>query len=163
MLNSRPVAFFGGILWTSYASHYVLEAFDSSGKRVTLIERKADWFKPWIRNPAPSPAAPHNPLVHELHADGRYLWVLLNRPGEQWRAAFVPVPGSSPPRYSIDRIDLYYNTTIEIFDPRSRQLLASRPLSQLILGFADRTHVVVYREDDDGTPYFELWRIHLLR
>jgi hypothetical protein len=163
IMHSRPIAFFGATLWTSYASQYVLEAFDTSGRRVTVIERKADWFKPWIRNQVPSPAVPPNPAVHELHADGRHLWVLLNRPGNRWRDAVVPVPGAAPTRYSIDRVDLYYNTTIEVFEPRSRQLLASRSLPQLVLGFADSTHVVIYREGDDGTPYFDLRRIHLQR
>ena len=162
IMLSRPIAFLGATLWTSYASQYVLEAFDTSGKRVSVIERRADWFDPWTRGRAPSHDAPPYPRVHQLHTDGRYLWVLLNRPGHRWRDAFVPAQGTGTPLLT-GRIDWYYNTTIEVFDPGSHQLLASRSLQELITGFADSTHVVIYREDADGTPHIDLWRIHLQR
>jgi hypothetical protein len=101
--------------------------------------------------------------VHALQSDAHgNLWVLLNRPGSRWREAIVRQPSETgAPQHTVGRMDWYYNTTIEVFDPATRQLLASRTLSQLVLGFADSNHIVTYWEGDDGTPHLDVWRIHL--
>jgi hypothetical protein len=78
-----------GGLWVAQMNEYSLSYWAEGEENLTL-ERDADWFRPWRKQPEGSPFRTRpNPILSDLIEDekGR-LWVLISVPSESWE----PVP-----------------------------------------------------------------------
>ena len=94
------------------------------------------------------------------------LWVLLTVPDAQWTRARTSKaetgwPAGTNP-YSIDELNSYFDTVVEVLDPRSGEVLASLRHRSLTAGgiFGDGL-IATRRQDADGFLLLDIWRLGL--
>jgi hypothetical protein len=121
----------GGGIWAVRASRYAVERWDTTGVLRQRIVRDVEWFPPWTGQRGSAIAAKPLALCIDEDAAGR-LWVLIN---------------SKP-----------YVSTIEVLDPRSGQVLASREVEFLTRHIAGGI-VATARELPDGTPVLDVYQL----
>ncbi|HEX7239674.1 MAG TPA: 6-bladed beta-propeller [Longimicrobiaceae bacterium] len=148
-------------IWSAYLNRYVVEAWDSRGVLHLALERRPGWFAPWLE-PGPSPRlAPPRPLVAAIREDAQgRVWVLLHVADQNWRKRALRRVGSEYEITPEDQ-DHFYDTVIEVLDPRTGRLVASARHPRYVRGFAGDGLLYTYREDADGVPAYEVWRTRL--
>jgi hypothetical protein len=113
------------------ATQYEIEYWDTTGVQRQRIVRDVEWFRPWTGSRSGQFATKPLGLCIEEDATGR-LWVLIN---------------TNP-------------ATIEVIDPRSGQLLASRNLNLITPHIAGGIFAHA-RDLPDGTPVLDVYRLEL--
>jgi hypothetical protein len=151
----------GNRVWAAPRTRYVLELWDADGAKHAELVREADWFEPWVERAPPSPDSPSPPFLRAIHVGpaGR-LWVAIGVPAEDWAERLgPPVETRRGPRYRPD--SGAYDTIIEIIDTEEGRLFLSERIAPAVGGFIDERHLYAYREDENGVPYIDVWRIEL--
>lgn len=143
----------GGI-WAARPTAYVIELFDSLGTKQTVIERRADWFKPHDETIPFEVGQEPRPRIIELNEDdeGR-LWVFSSVAGRDWQSALGPtrtVRGRTV--RTVSDFGKYYDIMVEVLDPRTGQLLYSQRGTPPGMGrtFAPGGYVLIVDNEDDG-------------
>jgi hypothetical protein len=139
----------------------VLELWDTDGNKHAELVREADWFEPWIERELASPDSPSPPFLRAIRGGsaGR-LWVAIAVPAEDWAERLgPPIETARGPRYRPS--SGAYNTIIEVIDAEEGRLLLSERIAPNVGGFIDEGHLYAYREDEEGVPYIDVWRIEL--
>jgi hypothetical protein len=146
------------LLLVSATGSYELRAFDTDGALRWTVRREVDWFRPYVRQP---PGAlirtPSLPDIVGAWVEGdRYLWVLLERPAEDWR----PVGQSQRP----DEVDFntLFSSQLEVIDLESGQLLASQRMRWLLPAADGRPLVYTSRTGAYGQTIFDVWQVDLV-
>jgi hypothetical protein len=139
-----------GRFWTARLTRNMLELWDTSGAQLRTIERKASWFPRWSRvggDPNPRP-----PMIYAVQEDsaGR-LWMIVN----------VVDTLPSERRKELARLDDRYDTIVEVLDPLTGKLLASRRFPEYFDAFAGPGIVATRTADNQASPQFDLWRLLL--
>jgi hypothetical protein len=156
----------GGV-WVAHEYSNLIERHSKDGSVDLVLKRDADWLKPLPRGESPSGGdfdRPPTPAVKAIweDADG-LLWTATNvastswKPGPtfaEWRTAGEPP--RNPPQQNWD-------TVIEVLDPGKRVLLTSLRVHAYVVYNVLNGYLASYREDDDGTPLVDLWRVNLKR
>ncbi len=153
-----------GGLWSARATEYVIDRFDSNGRRTLRVVRQAPWFRPHqgpnlIEDPEPKPRI----MAISEDSLGR-LWVLTVVKDDRWKTALgYNLPsrlggGRSPMPVIVDE-DRYFDTIIEVIDVEKGKLVATRRVPQAIPIIVDEKHVARRREDRSGAYYIQLWSV----
>ncbi len=153
----------GERVWSAKFMEYVLEEFDSNGRRTRLLVRSArDWFPPsWAGVWPIGPDTPPNPTIRNIYVDaGGLIWVNVAVPEPDFENAFPP--GYRAGDEAPIRSDLLYGTRLEVIDPSGGQLLASYYTDDFLTLLTDGS-VTRYVEDRDGIPALTVERFTLRR
>jgi hypothetical protein len=147
------------LLLVSATGRYRIQAFDRDGRLRWTVDRQADWFPPYARQPRGAPVlTPSLPdIVGAWIESNRYLWVLLERPADDWRAVQV--------RGGTDALDFnaLFGSQLEVIDLQSGRVLASRRLDWLRPA-AERTPLVYTAGTaSTGEVVFNVWRPTLVQ
>ena len=155
LLHTEPDSVGYRILWS-----------DTSGNLTAVLGRRPRW---WHRTPiddqkvvyrvqngqvviVPPPTAPipRQPSLAMDIAETEHgvLHVLIGQPRERWE-------GITGENRWIDA----YSTIIEAVDPRALGVTARYEASGYPVALLGDDYVATYREDHDGVPYIDLWRI----
>ena len=146
-----------GRFWTTVSNRFEIDQFDVQGRHHVRLMRRADWFRPWRED---APFEDPNARVGAMResADG-LLWI----------AVYVPDPARTPMTAedslrSISHlmVDRQNDVVLEVIDPRSGRLLASRRLPGTI-GFIGRDLLFTSGEDPDGVVSLTVWRVAVRR
>lgn len=146
----------GDRIWVNPYGQYRLELWDTAGVHLKSFVHDAPWLEPWNRT---IPGAPFrvrpNARVIGVHEDsaGR-LWVIGRIPERDWR----PVEDTRA-------YELVYDSVVEVIDPASGKLLASRRFEradQLFYYFISEDLVFSRRVMENGLPVIDIWRLTLL-
>lgn len=154
-----------GRVWVAHISRYRLEEWTLKGEMLRQLDREVDWFPPGgsITN---RPGEAPRPVLLDVWLDaGGRLWTLIRVADPKWADAqtergrlqgIIPVVGySSETRY--------YDSIIEVIDPDSGRLIASRRFDEYIYNFNQDGHYNAYHATDEGEPFVEVWRAAVVR
>ncbi len=157
-----------GRLYAAHGQAYVIEVWDTLGVKQREIVRDAEWFRPWIKQPALATREPRLPYVTDIHDDeqGR-LWVLLRvtQPGWEQQIERAPVREGEPPGTLMlggVTSNRSYDTIVEVIDLATGRLLVSQRFDLWLYGMLDDGLVVSDGEDENLVSYVDIWRFRLL-
>jgi len=150
-----------GSLWAASVSSYTIQQFDRSGKLLRTLYREPDWFKPHAAPFRVLQDQPPSPRITDVRIDGDGLvWVLLRVADPDWKEAVVPGPANGRQRLLGLKSEAgYYDTLIEVIDPQSAKTIASMRVPDYMKLFIGGRESYSYREDGDGLPYIDVWRL----
>lgn len=153
--------------WKAHGKSYALSLFDSAGTLLRHLERTVDWFPPNvpIRGALNAERPPARVSDLSVGADGR-LWVLIRRAHPEWKATAPaggpPIAPMAPNRLpSSASVNALVEVVLEVLDPDTGALLASRVLPGSYRGFVDAEHLAEVVEDDDGHITVRIWKLGL--
>jgi hypothetical protein len=156
-----------GGLWTAWVARYRVEHWSADGRRLQSFQRAADWFPEATGVPS-SGALGTRPatIAQAIQQDslGR-VWVIISMARDDWKNAL------GPPQMVSDGLVGYpardssglYESVIEVIDPASGTLVSSRRVPYYLQYFPALGEITGYRQDADGVPYIDIYRIDLQR
>lgn len=158
--DERAIAPAGpGRVWVVHKNRYQVELWSTDGRKLRELRRSVAWFPPHVAERPVSPDRPPPTTIQQVAVDGAgRLWIKILVPDRDWRRA---VRAGGPHGYTVRDRAGYYDTLIEVIDPRRGRVLASRRFPELVqlLGH-DRIGAVVTGADD--IPRFVVWRAQLV-
>ena len=163
-----PVAVVGSdLLWMGVERKYEMILLGSDGSVRRRITRQADWF-PEDKSPSGLPwVSPPKPMIHSITiGSDTLLWVLVRRAHRNWaenKAKAGTIKGLPTPRsLSAIRIADIFEGVVEVFDPVSGKLLASRDVSGGVVGFVRPGVLCELLQDESGAVRIQLWDVKLI-
>ncbi|HKS06435.1 MAG TPA: 6-bladed beta-propeller [Gemmatimonadaceae bacterium] len=152
-------------VWTFFPDRYRLERWSLSGALTRVFVRTPAWFaRPTTaraiihrgEEPTPEPRA-----VRE-DSNGR-LWYFASVAARDWRAALgqaKTTPGRPTIFPNVNRSQSY-DTVIDVIDVKTGTLLASQRVDAYLQFFLADGLIAGFREDRDGQPFIDIWRVQL--
>lgn len=149
-------------VWVARRNEYRIELWDTRNRRLRSFIRELDWFRPWVRQPPTSPDRPANPYIRDIHLDQQgVLWVVITRAAPNWRDYVVEF---APGQYTIEEpVHRYYRKVIEAIDVQRACVLARLETSAFFGSAMSDGRYLAYHEGPDGIPYFDVWRLRLVK
>lgn len=151
-----------GTVWAAHRTDYRISQYGArNGEVLRTIVRDVDWFPPRMRpeRPGAEVSIEPEPFVFALQEDGAgRLWTLVAVPDANWRRAVAPPRPGSPHGNVLDEQG-FYDTVIEVIDPQSGQLLASKRIGPHLTQFVAPGIAGAIIEDEDGYPRLHLWTL----
>jgi hypothetical protein len=158
-----------GTVWSSPEYRYQVEKWSLNGQLIETIIRDASWFPP--RDPViEAPTIPTN-RAHRVtepepswfrgafEDDEGRLWLITVTAGSDWRTYNIEIGPGHPKTAEVD--DQLYDTIIEVIDPSSKRLLASRRLPFYTRGIVGKNLIAHPRELISGQIIIEIWKLRL--
>jgi hypothetical protein len=119
-------------LWVAHRNQYRIEEWDSTGRLLRVIERRASWF------PAVAPESLER-RIRSIHEDSA---------GRLWVHLVVRVPARS--------------TIIEVLDPRANRVIATARIDDWAGDPAEGgLFIITHRELEGGEPRIDVWGFRL--
>ena len=162
-LSSRRSAIWAVPQHETEGEYYTVTLLDRLGSGLLRIRREDRAIerarRPLFLISRPPPATVFG-LVEES-ADT--LWVYTFVPATQWKAAYAPPTQTSEglTTVTIKSLDGLWDTMIDVIDVRRGLLVASTIVPQLVGYPLGQGLVAGWREDEDGTPRLQIWRVEL--
>lgn len=119
-----------GTLWTTTIyGRWRLEHWDTTGRLLNRVDPVATWLVDSVaagRTWYPRPDQPPPPVIRAIWLDavGR-LWVLGEAADRHWREGFIAADPAVPNSEDHIDSDRYYDTIVEVRDPKTGTLIAS--------------------------------------
>ncbi len=152
-------------MWSAPPNRYEIDQYAMNGLLRQTLRRTAPWFEAWEKPVAgwQDEVRPNTRLLGVTEdMDGR-LWTLVQVPAADWKAARKP---PADPRRETNRpgptpgeMNKYLETVIEVIDPKTGQLFATKRLPGLISGFFHGNLVIGMHEDEEGILYTDVWQL----
>ena len=119
------------------------------GKIEQTLTRSPEWFRPHLRGGRPDPALPPAPTLRAVRedTDGR-LWLLSAVADARWRSAL----GSSPEGVTYSDPNRYFDSIVEVVDPRRGEVLATLRMDQFLTEMPRAGEAAYFHEDLSGIP-----------
>lgn len=153
-----------GQVWVLPATEYVIQKWTTAGRMVEQLRRRVDWFEPHDLEIMPHPETPPAPVIWGVEEDSSgLLTVIVSRADAQWHEAVEPDESSIGGFTWTDDWDRFFDTVIEVIDPVSKEVLASRRVDEFYWVGLGGGHYASYKEGDDGTPQIHVWRVQFTR
>jgi hypothetical protein len=153
----------GGGLWSARTTDYVVERWQEDGRRTIQIRRRAAWF-PTHGRAGFNPDGPPNPSIRALWEDDQgLLWVLIHVADEAWKRAVAVRPGPQGNRRTVTSQNDYFDTIIEVLDPRTGQLVVRGRMRHATTTASGGGIIVTYEENETGVPMIQVWRPRIHR
>jgi hypothetical protein len=151
---------FGGSVWAAELNTYVLQRWDTAGRLLATIRREAEWFPTYWRYDV-NATLPPPPSITALAQVGDTLWVMVKVADANWRTA---VESTSPDGrfFRVRDQHGYRDTMLEAIDIRSRRIIVSSRVPQLLWGFLGAGLVYGPGEDAEGNPVVQVFRAHIV-
>jgi len=151
-----------GTVWVSRTDMYRLERWDTSGRLLQTFVRAAAWFPliarraNWVTGDEPTP------IVRAIREDrSGHLMLLVSVAAPDWRSALgKPRLAPGKPAAYPERIDArVFDTMLDVIDTKTGKLVSSQRLRGLYKFFLADDLVASYRQDNDGNPFIDVWRV----
>jgi hypothetical protein len=153
-----------GGFWSARRTDYVLEQWDSAGRRVRQLRREAEWFLPHGRAGVNGRVKP-NPAINAFWVDANgYLWVVISVASRDWQSALVEKTGPQGRRMIGATSDnALFDTIIEVIDPANARIVARGSIDRRAIHASGNGLLVFYEESDIGVPRIDVWRPRVVR
>lgn len=153
-----------GGAWVAHSVRYEVERYDDKGGLRDRWERRVPWFFPHDGSRGPDPGRPPDPRMLAIgEDDSGLLWFFLGVPDPRSREAFGPAPG--PGMVDLRDFNRYYDTLIEVFDPRRGVILASQRVDDAMVvavgAFRGGFQAASELRTESGGWRFRLWGLRL--
>jgi hypothetical protein len=165
-VNRRLAPGNAGGVWAAERSSYRIQHFNAAGNVDVELSRNVAWFPPDGRSLVASLTEPPEPSIAGIWQDkDGLLWVISLVADRRWRSAVDAGPiRDRRPSVEVYERDLWLDTVIEVFEPRTRTLLASRRFDQaLSLGIVGDGFAGAYTLSRLGVPRVTIHRLGLVR
>ena len=156
-----------GDIWAAHYKEYRFSLWRRDGTLVRHYERPNDFFRPdesfVVQRDHSTP-----PRVTSIHEDGAgrvWVTVQVSAPSDQWNAA-LGEPRRAPNgtvTYPQQMRGRMYHTLIEVFDVRAGTILVSRRFPFHVVDALGDGEYAAYRQNEDGVPYVDIWRVDLIQ
>lgn len=156
-------------VWAAHVYRYDIELWDTNGRLKKTYERRPDWFSTRKERPVlPSSRQAPQPFIQAIRQDSAGLiWVLINVASPSWRtAADFREMRATRTDSLIDtpqHMDRLLNTVIEVIDPATGSLLASKRLPAALNRILDDQHAMGLRQLRRREWEADLWTFRLER
>jgi hypothetical protein len=147
-------------VWAAHANRYEIERWDVAGILRQVLVRDTPMFPPSRvltgMDPIPS-------IIVALRQDPEgYVWTLLGIPKSGRAASSSRATGRTggPPPNALNEI---FDTVIEVLDPRTGTLVASRRMPLMANGFWSGDLLTTIETNSDDVPVMSIWQVHLTR
>jgi hypothetical protein len=165
-LGSHPIALTDhSSVWMADRTRFELEEWEIGGTQLSRLIREADWFLPHNRGLIRDREVAPLPSLWDIQYDPEgLLWVLVSVPDDSWFEGLERGREPHPEVLSITDYRRFLDTIIEVIDPAKGELLASERSDLFFQRFiGSRGYIDSYREEADGTPFVDVWRLQLHR
>jgi hypothetical protein len=152
-----------GSILTARFTEYLLEQWDSNGRKIAEWRRNVPWFSPHGKGGIRSPTEPPNPLIDAVYVDDNMLaWVMLGVPDKNWKAA-VRQKGVLQGRtiYEASNNE-YMDALIEVIDLKTGKLIARMQMDARALS-ASAHGIIVTEAETVNSVRLDVWRPQLIR
>lgn len=150
-----------GTVWAAAPGRYALERWDPvKGTRVAEVRPRSGWFVESGALPASERTRP-TPLLQAVWELDGLIWVLIRDADSKWRPPVVEV---SERAFDLQIYNATHDWIIEVIDPASGNVLASKRYDAAIWTRASSDVLVTYRLTSAGERgALEVWRPSLKR
>jgi hypothetical protein len=159
-----------GRFHAAHTQSYIIEEWDTAGRKFREIVRDASWFHAWTTQPHTGPDAPApQPRLFAVFEDGEHrLWTFVTVPQPDWKQYLHRLPvrdGEPNPGWSIGGVTLNtgFDTIVEVIDLSTGRLLVSQRFDQVFFRMFDGGRVYSDGEDAEGASYVDIWQLRLQR
>jgi hypothetical protein len=162
---ANPVA---GHVWIAHNSRYALTRVGIDGRVQDSIVRSPSWFRGLQVMSMGTETVLPNPRLTAVREDAQgRLWVFLAKPRasalKEWRenklrkgkGAVEGRVSDFPAEYKL------FQTVIEVIDPKTRTLVATKTLDSYISSVLSTGRVASFVENEDGVPFATVWDVSL--
>jgi hypothetical protein len=148
------------MLWVAPRSRYEISLWSVAGRHSRTLVREADWFAPWHGVLGDWRRISFPPLITGLFQDAAgYLWVTISVADRNWK----PLATGDDEPLSDGVNGKYFDTILEVIDPRRGTVEARLRLDEYIPGFSSQGLIATVTEDSNAVPYLHIWRPILRR
>ena len=141
-----------------------MELWSTSGQLVRLLERDASWFPPWTNHSGQIDVDKPPPRLLSMRVDPQgLLWVLTMVADANYVPIAQRIAGKERPVWTVADESRLNDTIIEVIEPTTGRLIATRRFPQALHRFVGQDLVLETIVDDDQDIALRLWRIRLLR
>jgi hypothetical protein len=149
--------------WVAHVADYVIEKWDTNGARLLAFRRRPSWFPPYAETMGRRESTQPSLITGMWQDSEGLIWVVISVPDRQYaeNRRELPSVGGFRAVEPTSRRSLV-DTVIEVFDPVSGNLIASRRFDD-DLGQWGQGPLVLYVESPDGIPSYRIFRPRLLR
>lgn len=154
-------------VWSALRGEYTIELLGDDGAVHRQLTRRVDWFPPDTSATAYPWIAPPRPRIHAMVVHDGLLWVLIRRAHRDWETRRRGVAGPTGPARTQEiasiPIEALYEGVIEVLDPWTGRLIASREVGGGVLGFPAPGTLYEVVESESGEISIQVWRVGLRR
>ena len=145
--------------WSVSTNTYQVDRYHIDGSLLESFRLEPPWESDGggRQGPGPPPSPPGVMTVQER--DG-LLWILSRRRTPDFRAATSRIHGPEGLATRIDDYNRYYESVLDVVDPRTRQLVSRSVIPGYLLRFV-APGVVVVHEEADLVPRLVLYRVEV--
>lgn len=149
-----------GEFWAAHRLRYEIELRDTTGRGVRRISRRAGWFPPASQWHGFHREDPPASLLWDIKSDGNgLLWTLIAVADRSWKDAIEVVRDEHGERWIPRSSREYFDTVIEVIDPRTNQVVASARSDYLLTHFVGEGFVMGPTSTEEANPTVRIWRI----
>ena len=159
----------GTSFWSLHTAEYMIDLWDTSGRRIESLRRDAPWFvKRTTRSLARLTPPPTDPKGLAADSDG-LLWVLFSVADSEWVGYESPGQGLGQheerayPGRNRHLEDGVFDSVLEVVDPELGAVIARARYDEYFFGFAGPQVVVHYDGSSNDTGSYMLLRLSLTR
>lgn len=153
----------GDDIWAAHFTQYVVEHWTSDGTLRESLGRSVPWFEPWIQPDARIGEAPPQPRLTSIACESpRRLWITALVADNHWKTGLGVRRGERGNALTVADPNRYYDTVLEVIDPVSGTVLASRRVDEALYELFVPGYAWAARPRRDSTRQFEIWRVQFL-
>ena len=144
------------------SSGYTLERWSADGKQLGAWQRKVDWFPPFQRPTKYDARIGFPPDLFAIWVDSAGLVYVA---GHALQPGFARATRETKSEmgmvFTVDDPNKYWDTVIEVFDPATSTLVASKRIDTHFEWQAGPGHL--YLKGDDPQDFIDVYRVRLVR
>lgn len=148
-----------GAVWVGHYNRYQIEKWDTSGRHVLTLRRRADWFIPWGVD-STRPISSQEPQLAAIEEDSQgRIWLFFAVP-DPTRRVDGRLGGRGGMAALVARVQGTLDTIVEVIDPVRGRLIATRRFADPLIS-AGGLYAYSVREVPSGYVFMEVWRLHI--
>lgn len=153
-------------IWTVTKSFdYVIQSWDSGGRLISEHRPDRPWFQPYDSMTFSTPDSPPDPSINDIWRDGEgLLWIFGRVAASSWADGLTQDNQFERGVYQLDSPQRVFDLQIDVFDPTSNEVLASRRIPGIgALGTIVAPGLLATRRtDEDGWWFADIWKLDLV-
>ena len=152
----------GDTIWAAAPGRYVMERWDAAtGQRLERVNVASSWFV-GADGPEEPSEMPRGILLALFEDEQERIWVLLRDGDPGWKPPSMESMHLEQP-VTAESYDERYDFVVEVVDPHSARVLASRRFDDALWLDQRSRLVTTLRPLEDTTTFvtFDIWKLHL--
>ena len=141
-----------GRFWVVPRNKYEVELWDTAGTMLRRYRAERDWFEEWFTSVPFTREPPHTQVDAVWEDSDGLLWLLFSTAAADWSAANADRERSAFNVWA----DKFYDSRVEVIDPQTGELIATRSFSNMFIAVAMTTPGLVEFEQETESGWVAL-------